>query len=398
MITSLAGQFFSGDFVNYNVFLNGIYDSRNQTLQTGNVNAGGIGVGGGVALSKNFERSTLSLNYRGEYRYYASGFQGSGTNQYLSLLYSYRFSPRWSLSFDATGGIIFYDSPYYNSVPGGGVVTNPFSRETRFLQAGTFVTYQQTRRLSYVLGGNFIMNRYSFQGAIGSTGGILSASVVYKLTARTTVGGTFSHNNFYYQNDVGTSLIDGGYVNVKHIFGRGWEAYVSGGATRVHSQGVIRQPVEVVIPNGQTVIGYIVGPYDTTKFVPTVEGGLRHNFRRLSVGASAGHGVNPGNGTYLTSSHTFFGGSVSHPLGRQAVISGNVNYARLNSIASTISRQYSQNFINAGYSRVLMPHLSAHVTYTYSRYGNFFSYNGVVDNRLTFGIAYSSKSIPFTLF
>ena len=399
-LTSLAGQFFQGDFFNVYGFFEGVYDSGFQTLGNNNANTGGFTVGGGVTGSRQFSSGSLSLAYRGDYRNYSlGGTGGSGTDQNLTLVYSRRLGRRWTMSLSEGGGILYYNSGYFVSpVSGGsGVQTNPFSPSTRFLQSSAYLSYRQTQRLYYTFGGSFFLSRYSYPGSIGSTGGIFSASASYILTARTTIGGTYSHDNFYFQHSAGNSNIDGGFANVTHVFGRGWRVNVSGGVTRAHTSGVITEPVRLIL-GGQLLTGYATQAYNTVSLVPTFEGGVFHQIGRFSLTASAGRGVNPGNGAYLTSDHTYFGGVVSRPLGRQAVIGANTYYSRVTSIANTISQSYSQFYSTVSYSRVLLPHLSAYATYTYNRNGGFLGYGASTDSRFILGISVSTKTVPFTLF
>lgn len=404
MLTSLAGSFFQGDFFNVYAFFNGVYDSTNQTLQGNRGGGAGYSLGGGITGSKRFSNGSLSVNYRGDYRNYSSGFEGSGTNQYLSLAYTRRLGNRWTVSLSESAGILFYNNPFYTTLApaGGGIQTNPFSPTTRFLQSSIYMSYRQTRRLSYTLGGSFFLNRYNYPGSIGTTGGIFSASASYTLTARTTVGGTYSHDNFYFQKSFGDTNIDGGYADVSHIFGRDWRVSVSAGVTRAHTQGVINLPVNFILggaqPGAPAISGYIQERYNTVSFVPTVQGSLTHQLGQFSLTASAGRGVNPGNGTYLTSTHTYIGGSVSRKVGRQAIVTGNTYYSRITSIANQVSGAYTQNYTTIGYSRVLFPHVSAYASYSYDRYGSLLSYSSSADNRFIGGISFSSKSIPFTLF
>ena len=144
-------------------------------------------------------------------------------------------------------------------------------------------------------------------------------------------------------------------------------------------------------------MGYVVGHYDQTREIPTVQGGIHHHFRSFDVSANAGRGVNPGNGTYLTSSNTYFGGYISKAL-RKSVVSGNAYYSRVSSIANAVSQSYSQNSIIASYSRLVLPHLSVYGNYQYLRYGQLLQYSSIVDNRFIFGVSFSSKSIPLTIF
>ncbi len=398
-LTSLAGQFFQGDFFNVYGFFEGVYDTGFQTLQSNGGSGGGFTVGGGITGSKQFSNGSISLAYRGDYRNYSLGQSGSGTDQNLNFVYSRRLGRRWTMSLSEGAGMLYYNGGYFTSpVTGGtGVQTNPFSPSTRFLQSGVYLSYRQTQRLYYTFGGSFFLTRYNYPGSIGSTGGIFSASASYILTSRTTVGGTYSHDNFYFQHSVGNSNIDGGFANISHVFGRGWRVSVSGGITRAHTSGIITLPVEFIL-GGQLLSGYTTQAYNNVSLVPTFDGSVTHQIGKFSLTASGGRGVNPGNGAYLTSDHTYFGAVISRALGRRAVISGNTYYSQVTSIANAISQSYTQLYSTISYSRVLTAHLSAYGTYTYNRNGSLLGYRSSSDSRFIVGISVSSKTVPFTLF
>ncbi len=236
-IFGAAEEMLQGDFINYYGFASAVVDSTQQVLGGISGTTSGFDIGGGVRISKHYSSALLGLNYSGDYRNYTNGgASGStGTDQYLSFIYTKEMGPRWTFSLSESAGILFYNSDYFPNLNTGGVNTNPFSPSTRFLSSNAYMTYHQTRRLSYTLGGQFFLYRYNYAGAIGSTGGAVSASAAYQLTARTTIGATYSHDNFVFQKSAGNTDLDGGYANVSHTFGRSWNVHASAGVTYAHT-------------------------------------------------------------------------------------------------------------------------------------------------------------------
>jgi hypothetical protein len=398
---TLAGQFFDHDFVNYSLFANAIYDTNVATLQGAqSVNSAGFGwsAGGGVSASHKTRNSVLSLSYRGDYRHYGSSGYGSGTDQNLALDYSLRLARRWSMSVDVAGGILLYGGGFYSVTPSASstVVTNPFSPETRFLSTGINFTYQQTRRLSYVIGGQFSLSNYNYAGAINSVGGSGLASVVYRLTARTSVAGTYSHTYYTYGQNSGQSTMDGGSLTLSHTFPDHWQASLTAGVTRSHSTGNITIPVSIIVSQ-QTVNGYVIGPYDQVSLVPSFQASLTRYRPHSTISISAGQGVQPGNGVYLTSRSQFLNGTYSHST-RRSNISFGGGYFRLSSVSNTISQAYNTGNFSASYSYVVRRHISADFRYDLISYGGLFAYGRTTENRLTVGLSFSSQSIPLTLF
>lgn len=396
---TLAGQFFEHDFVNYTLLANIIFDSNLATLQGGQTGSSlGWSAGGGVSASHHTRNSAFSLSYRGDYRHYGSSGYGSGTDQNLSLGYSLQLSRRWSTSISATGGILLYGTGFYGITPSTSVsvATNPLTPETRFLSTGINFSYQQTRRLSYVFGGQFFLNNYNSAGGFNSIGGSGLFSVVYRLTGKTSLSGTYSHSYYAYSQNVGTSTLDGGSVTLSRTFPSHWQASATVGIFRNHASGTISVPVSIVLAQ-QTVNGYVTGPYDNVTLVPSFQGSLTHYLRRSALSISGGQGIQPGNGVYLTSRSQFFTGTYSYST-RRSNIGFGANYNRLSSIANSISQTYSSGGLSASYSYVVRRHLSADFRYDLISYGGLGSYSAATEHRLSAGLSFSSQSIPLTLF
>jgi len=373
-----------------------VYDSTQQAVNAPNTGGLGFDVGGQISTSKSFRDSALSLSYRGEYRDYAPSFGGSGSNQNLNFIYTKRMGVRWTLSYHAIAGITSYGTTNYN-FNGDTALNNPFSLTTRYVSSGITLAYRQTARLTYTVSGDFFLNRYTFPGATGVTGGIFSASARYMLTPRTSVAATYSHDQIWYQLGAGTSQIDGAFISGTHRFGKTWDVEVSGGASHVHTQGVFRQPLQIVV-DGQRIIVIALVPYNTDKVVPTISGSVSKRFGEFTLRGLVTRGVNPGNGSYLTSSSTRIFGYLSRNFGRVSTLSVAGGYTTLESVAKTVNQSYSQDTFTIHYSRVLFPHISTNVSYNYYRYGSLLGFSGRSDNRLIFGVAFSTKSVPVTLF
>lgn len=399
-LTTLASQFFSGDFVNFYGTAAGVYDANGTLLGSGSGigGAGGFMLGGGVQAFHQFRDSELSLGYTLAYTHYQNGGYNSGFVQNLSLSYSKTLSRRWSLGLMESAGTYRYGVSYYGQ-PNGPTpaIANPFSPVTKFLSSGLFLTYRQTARLSYIFSGNFYLSRYSYPGAIGTTGGTGSGSVSYRLSERTTIGGTYSHSYFSYQQSAGQASIDGVYINLSHQFPQFWTVTLDAGLSRSNSSGIIRTPVNVIF-GGQQITGYIVGPYKLDKLTPSVSGSVSRRLRRIVATASVGQGVNPGNGVYLASRNQFISGTVSYAPSNRSNLSASGGWFHLTSLANTVSSSYSTGSFGVSYGYTLTRHLSANARYDYFRYGGLGTLSSSADNRFTFGITFSSKTIPLTLF
>jgi hypothetical protein len=401
-IPSMIGQLMDHDFVNFYVFGNGIYDSRIPVLSSTGQGIGngswGYQVGGGVSLVHQFSDGDISLSYRGDYRGYSSSAYGSGTDQNLSLLFNKRLSRHWTVSLPLAAGVLLYGAGGYVVTPSAGsaVSPNPLSPETRFIQTGINLTYQQTRRLSYVFSGSFFLNNYNYIGAIGSKGASGSGSLLYRLTAKTTVGATYSHSYYFYSRDAGTTSVDGFSLSLTHDFPDHWQVSASAGVNRTDTQGTLTQAVSVIL--GQQIVqGYLIGPYQRTSYVPSFQGTVTRFFRHSSASFTGGQGVMPGNGTYLTSRDQFFNGLYNISM-RRSNISAIYSYFHLTSISNVVTSSYSTSSLSASYGYTIRPHISANASYSYLHYGSLFSLSGLNDSIFTIGLSLSTKSLPLGLF
>jgi hypothetical protein len=398
---TLDSQFFEHDFVNLYAFGNGSYDTalpKVTSAGTGYGGAFGYDVGGGISAGHELKDGTFSFSYRGDYRHYNGSTYSNGTNQTLNLLFSKRLNRQWSVLVQAGGGIVSYGGQVFSesATPGTNVLSNPLSSESRFANAGFTLTYQQTRRLSYTLGGQGFYNNYNYAGAISSVGGTGTASINYRTTARTTIGGSYSRSYFVYTGSSGKTDIDSGFLTLQHTFSARWFGSVSGGVSRARTHGIITEPITILLDQ-QLVTGYVTGPYSHTSISPSFQGSLTYHNRHSLLSFSGGQGVNAGNGTLLTSKNLYGGTtfSVTHKLTNFSLSGG---YSRLSSLANTVSERYSSATFSAAYGFNIVRFLSCNLRYDFIHYDNLYDLNGVNENRFTLGLSFSSKSIPLSLF
>lgn len=401
-VVTLASEFFEHNFVNLYAFGDGIYDSYAPIEQNGRLsNNGSVGwdVGGGINAYHQVTNGDISITYRGDYRHYQSSVFGTGTDQYLAFGYNKRLTRRWSLNVSLGGGMFLYGETFISPLPTQTTVVqaNPFSNESRFAYGGVTLSYLQTRRLSYTVSGNFMLNRYSLPGSVGMTGITGTGGVQYRLSARTTVGGSYSHSYFAYQGGSGQAAIDSFSGTLSRAFPDRWNVSVYGGVSRTTTSGIIAVPVILQLSSGQAVGGYLIGPYKRTSDVPSFGGNVSRTFHRSLLSVSAGQGVSAGNGYYLSSRSDFVTGTLSYST-RKSNISAGGSYSLLSSIANTVTSKYKSAGLSVSYSRNLVRYVGANVRYDYIYYQSLSPFPGTTDNRISFGFNFSSKSIPLTLY
>ncbi len=411
-----AGQFFDNDFFNVYAFGNGVWDSR---VPTGAGSTGletfgsGFGweAGGGITASHRYKDGSLSLNYRGSYRDYQSASTGSGQQQSLAFGYSKSLNRHWTFGTNIVGGILTSGSSFYSatsitsSTPG-----NPFSIASRFANASLSLSYQQTHRLSYVFTGSFLYNDYvpakNTSGnpltnpvdTRGVTGGV---SLLYRLTPRTTVGGTYSRSYYSYSGNSGTTDVDSGSLTLSHLFPNRWQLDLSAGVNRSVSVGSAWTPVLLNF-GGLTFEAFERLPFNRTINSPAYQAVLTHAYRHSSLSLAGGQSILAGNGLYLASRDQFVNGSFSASTRRQNISIGG-NYSHLSSVSTAaLSQTYSYYGASAGYGINLVRYISANLRWDILHYDNIFGVStgsvNATENRLSFGLSLSSRSVPLTLF
>ncbi len=400
-VVTLASEFFEHNFFNVYAFGDGIYDSYapiEQNGQSNNTGSFGWDAGGGINAFHQIQNGNISVTYRGDYRHYGNNVFGSGTDQNLAFGFNKRLTRRWTLNIDMGGGIFLYGTTFVTPLPTETTVVqaNPFSNESRFAYGGISVSYQQTRRLSYSVSGNLFLNRYTLPGSIGTTGVSGSGGVQYRLTPRTTVGGSYSHSYYAYQAGAGQASIDSFSGTVSRVLANHWNVSGYGGVSRATTSGTIVVPVTLVI-QGQPVGGYLVGPYKNTSNVPSFGGTVSRTFHRSLLSVSAGQGVSAGNGYFLSSRSDFVTGTFSFST-RKTNISAAGTYSNLKSIANTVASTFRSAGFSLSGSRNLVRYVGVNLRYDYVNYGSLAPLSGVSDSRISFGFNFSSKSIPLTLY
>jgi hypothetical protein len=403
-LVTLASQFFEHNYANFYAYGDGVLDTNTPTLnsrgQATNSLGTGYDVGGGANLFHAFHDAQLTFGYNGSYRSYQNGNYNNGTSQTLNLSYTKRLNRHFNMNIGLSAGQYLYGGTVFTNTATTDtpLVANPFSPETRWVSGVLGFTYMQTRRLSYSVYGSTFLYRYDYPGAVGTTGATGGGSVNYRLTARTSVSAVYSHSYFAYQGNAGDGSADQFGASITHQFNAHWSVSAFGGAGVNRVSGTVLVPVTLLVGNNTAVGGYAVGRYNQTYTFPSYNGSVSRSFRRSVLVLSAGEGLAAaGNGYFLSSKNVYFNGLYSFSVNRQN-ISVAAYYTHLTSIANTVTNGYDSFALSAQYSHMLLRYLGAFVRYDYVHYGGLAPFNGTSDNRFAFGLSFSSRSIPLTLF
>jgi hypothetical protein len=298
---------------------------------------------------------------------------------------------------DSVGRYTYGGGGYYGlqTSTTNAVVTNPFSNSDTFVSAGLGASYQQTARLSYQVGVNFFLTRYGFPGAFGTTGGSGFVGANYRLSARTSFGGTVSYSDYIYQHNAGKSRMESAFLTIARSFSPRWQGSASGGITRSFAAGTITLPVNLVNPTtGQVISGFVTGPYNNVSTVPYFQANISRILRTSSFTASGGETVIPGNGFFLAQRDIFINGNYSRRVAR-SMLTTTLTYNRM-STASNQTGNYTSTALIVSYGYSLGRHIGTSFHYMYLHYGSVGSYGGFNENEIGFGFTFNSKNVPIT--
>ncbi|HWF48547.1 MAG TPA: hypothetical protein VG168_16175, partial [Bryobacteraceae bacterium] len=349
------------NILSFDVGARGVYDNNSQGGYQGGA------VDWGVLANHHFERGALSLNYRGDYGDYAGAQAYSGTDQSLNFAIEKALTRHWSVSFSQAAGIFKYGASYFSVQPieSNTVQTNPFSSDTKFLSSSFAATYQQSLRLSYIFTVSYYLSRYAGAAPFGISAVTASGAASYRLTARTTLTGTYSFSDYQYQNLGGQAQIHSVYATVSHQFRNRWTILASAGGSRSQSSGVVDLALS---PTLLQLLGttYVAGSYNTTTYVPYFEGSVSRQIGHANVSVSGGQSITPGNGLYLASKNLNVTGYFSYTW-RLSSIGFGGSYYRLGSVSNS-AQPYSTEAFSASYGYPLTRHIGLNLRYDLINY------------------------------
>jgi len=377
-----------GDYFNFFAYGDFTYNSYEPFAVASGANAGneGYDAGIGVSLLHYFQTGVISVNYTGGYRGYSGLNSDPASNivQNLSLGFNKQLGRHLMFTFRESGGW----------TPGGWIpqaVTTPefalglnliaVRTETSLTSVG--LIYQQTRRLSWQIGGDFTEIRYKPSINVGDFGGDASFGMSYRFTKRTTLGATATYQYFSFLQSHGSSTSDGVYLSLSHLFGRRIEAGVSGGALRTNFESTSAE-----------VFGSILLIYTgrVTTYSPFASGRLSLSLRKASVSFAGGETVSAGNGIFLTSKMIYAGANVYYAATRKWSFGVGGGYQRLVSIGGGTTGPGEYAYGSADYK--LTRHFGLRASGNYTTYETVTVYQGNSYYNAALGIFFTSADRP----
>lgn len=388
--------------------LNGIYDTgllavgvtSNGQIPTTDVY--GMELTLGAYTYRTWKRTTLALDYRGNFRHY-SNTTWDGTDQFLSLIVSHKPSKRVALNFRNTAGLYSQNyllsgsplgalDPNYLNIPQNDIYDN----RVIFLSTDAYITYRTSARLSFSFGGGGNLVRRQSSALYGVSGAVAHADMQYRVSRHSTLGVDYRFTYFDYTRGFGNSNINSVGVNYSTQFTPHVQlsARIGGALVKSNSLEVVTLDPSVAALLGETV--GIQAAY-RQNYVPDIEVRLTDSYRRSQFNLSYVDAVIPGNGVYLTSKSDTGAAGYSYSGIRYWNFGADASYGRMTALVQTIGA-YTSYGAGVGVTRELGKGLHAVLRLDARHYdlatGLQLSHT---EYRASVGIAFSPGDLPLSL-
>ena len=365
----------------YNTGLGGVSVDP-QGKPTNDASYGGS-VAAGISGTHSWKHTRLGLNYSISATHYAQASFFDGVNQSLSLGLTHVLSRHSALAFSVSAGM----SSSYNmgltlisTVPFDPSTlyqpTNDFyDNRTVYASSRVAYTIQKSTRLSFSFAGDGFLTRRRSTALYGVGGLGARGDMQYRLTRRSSVGAGYSFTHFAFNGIFSSTDVHNFVGSYSVTLTRSTEFTGYGGAARYETKFAQTVPVDPAIAaligiNSANVVVY------NRSITSTYGARISRVVRKGTLFFSAGRGVTPGNGLFLTSTSTNVTGGFSYGGLRRWSLSTAGMYSTSQSVGNVIGnyRNYSVN-LNAGHK--VAPHTTGVLafTMTHAGSGDFHNYN-----------------------
>jgi hypothetical protein len=383
----------------YDTGLNGVSVDANGTPV--NDASFGVTLGFGVSGAHSWKRTRVGLNYSGGYTHYTKSFYDGISSQSLQLSFSRQLSRHAMLSINNSAALygsnqatptlpqtIAFD-PSTTYIP-----TNDFfNNRTVSLSSQGSVTIQTSTRVSISFGGDGFLTRRRSAALFGSTGYGAHADIQYRVSRRSTVGATYSYMRYVFTGIAGGTDTHTVAATYSATLSRSMQFSGYGGVSRYENLFVQIVPIDPAIA---AVIGISSAQRVSyqASFTPNLGARLSKVVPRGTVFLSASHGINPGNGLFLTSTATDAGAGYSYTGLRRWSITAGANYDKSNSEGNVLGA-YGSYSASLSASRQVARMTHGVVGFNARKYesGDFKNYNKWAYS-VNLGLTFAPGDIP----
>ena len=386
--------------------VNGVFDTNVQPFVTdahGNLihvpDLLGVEASFGAYGSHRWEHAILSLSYTGTYKYYPNDQIYDGTNQALALGYSVQYSSRLAFDVRLTGatlqqgtGAVADAAAANGSLPS----TQLFDSRASYVDVTGSMTYIQSPRMSYTVGGGGDANYFDENGLTSSNGYHVNGGANYRTSLTTTIGALYTYST---QNASGgsfdsrTQTFAGQYFTT---WARVWTFHLTAGAAYVQVHQLIAVPLDPVLA-ALFGVPAVVLPYDTHNFYPTGSAELRRQFQRADATVAYSRSIAGGNGFFISTRNESLTAGVSYTGIHKWNFGIQGRYQKTTSLGQNagLSTTYGGG-TGVTYEVARYTHLSARFDVGHYDLGVASDYNRTTE-RATLGVVFSPGNIPLSL-
>jgi hypothetical protein len=397
----------SGQDVDLRYFVNatGIYDtgltpyavsSNGKLVQPGpqfGVEAGVGGYGRHV-----FRRSTLALDYTGNFRHYLTASNFDGSNQRLSLDYTLQKSRRLSFDFNESAGTQNFGTAFGPTGVGEAPVDASlllFDNRTSYFQTTMNSRYAVSGRTTFQMGGSYYEVHRQSSALVGVKGYNLTGTIQHRVSRSSMIGANYQHTHYDFPRAFGEANIDMYSGIWSTAFGRGWSLEMGGGAFTSKVEGVESTALDPTIA-ALLGISSVQTIYYRESLIPMGQAMLRKQSRRAAWSANFKRTVSPGNGVYLTSLSQSYGSSYSYTGVRRLSMTIDGSVSSLSTLGQNL-QDYRWYGATASLGYNIGAGFNLNATYT-RRYQDIQAQTFQRDSsRISFGIYFSPGSVPISL-
>lgn len=358
----------------------------------------------GISGMHSWKHTKVGLNYSSGLSLYAKSFYDGLSSQSFQLSLTHQLSRHAVLSL-GTSALVAGTNHTTPSLPltvefdpaTTYVPTNDFyDNRTIFLSTQASIVIQRSTRLSYSFGGDGFLTRRRSTALFGSKGAGAHGDVQYRTGRRSTVGVMYSYMHYWFNGIYGStdSHTVGGTYSV--TLSRSTQFSATAGVSRYENLFVEIVPVDPAIA---AIIGISSAQRVTyyANFTPDLAARLSRVVPRGAVFLNASHGINPGNGLFLTSTSTNIGGGYNYSGLRRWAIAAGVNYNTSTSQGNVLG-QYGSYSASLSASRQVAPMTHGVFSFNLRKFdsGDFTNYNKW-SYSVNLGLSFSPGDIPVRL-
>lgn len=302
----------------------------------------------GATGERDFRKTIIALDYRGDFRHYAQTSNLGGSDQFISLSLRNRVARRAELGLVAAAATAtrsnsgYVVSQFYDPNLASAPLNELFDERYYYAQFTPTLDWQLSRRWSVEMGGQGFAVRRNSSLLVGTNGYGALADVAYRLSKRSTIDVGYQFMHFDFDRSFGQSDLHMMVVGYSRKLPYHFEISGNAGAVMVDTLGT-----ETIVydPAIAALTGFTSGIRAFNRTNVFSQGGVRlsKSYHKSNLSLDFSRVISPGNGLYLTSRNDAFSASFSHTAARRWNIGTFLGYSRNGSISQTAGTYGSTN-------------------------------------------------------